>query len=160
MISIERVDKTRFSIPAGLRVSPEQEKFAGKDVAEYVRSWRDDDLHFCFLIVSPEGPVGFFALDFAGDRHAAYVSDRDGFAVLRCFFIDERHQGKKFAGKALQHLPEYVRREFPALKKIYLTVNEKNPVAQNLYLRAGYTTLPQRYLGGGAGPQLVMVREL
>jgi GNAT superfamily N-acetyltransferase len=160
MIGIERVDKTLFTNSTGLRVSPEQEQFVGKDVAEYVRSWCDDREHHCFLIVNDGEPVGFFALDFARDRHSAYVNDPAPFAVLRCFFIDERHQGKKFAGAALERLPEFARHEYPKLKKIYLTVNERNPVAQNLYLRAGYKTLPQLYLGGAAGPQLVMVQEI
>ncbi|MGZ3721406.1 MAG: GNAT family N-acetyltransferase [Bdellovibrionales bacterium] len=160
MISFEKVDKSTFANPGGLSVSDEQAVFVCKDVTEYVRTWRDDLLHNCYLILDGANHVGFFALDLAEDRHRAYVGLDADFCVLRCFFIDERHQGKGFAGAALAQLPALARAAFPGVQKIYLTVNERNPVAYKLYEKAGYKTLEQRYLGGGAGPQRVMVQQL
>lgn len=160
MISFRQVNKKSFSIDADLKVTPDQERFAGGNLADYVRICRDDDKHFCFLICDGELPIGFFALDFQEDRHRAYTQGDSHFCILRNFFIDQHWQGKGLASKSLQLLPDFIRQHFPQIKKIYLTVNEKNPAAQNVYLKHGFTALTLRYMGGSAGPQVVMVLEL
>ena len=41
-----------------------------------------------------------------------------------------------------------------------LTVNETNPVARRVYLRAGFRDTGDRYHGGRLGPQQVLLLDL
>ena len=53
-------------------------------------------------------------------------------------------------------LPGLVTRELPGARTVVLTVNVRNQVARQLYLRHGFTDTGELYLGGSAGPQHVL----
>lgn len=158
-LDFHKIDKGTFKNEYGLAVLPEQESYICSDLDKYVDSCRDDALLDCYLILKAGLPVGFFGLDAKLKRHSGYVGSERRALVLRCFFVDRRHQGKGYALKALTGLDDLIRLRYPGITEIFLTVNFKNTKAFGLYARAGFTSLPEPYLGGSSGPQHVMLRE-
>jgi RimJ/RimL family protein N-acetyltransferase len=57
---------------------------------------------------------------------------------LRAFSIDWKHQGKGYAGLAMNILPKFVLNHFPQVVEIVLTVNENNLPAKRLYEKSGF----------------------
>ncbi len=159
MVEFREIDKRSFKNDYGLAVLPGQESYVCSDLDKYVDSCRDDALLDCFLMLNDGMPVGFFGLDSKLERHSGYVGPDRPALVLRCFFVDRRHQGKGYALKALMGIEDLVRLRYPGITEIFLTVNFKNTNAFGLYARAGFTPLTEPFLGGSSGPQHVMLRE-
>jgi GNAT superfamily N-acetyltransferase len=81
-------------------------------------------------------PVGFFVLHI-GENIAPFTSDNKAI-LLRGFLVDQKHQGKGIAKKALQILPELVKGIFPKKDSIILAVNVMNMNAKTLYVKSGF----------------------
>lgn len=158
-VNFEQIDKHRFLNVFRLRVRPEQVAFVCEDLEEYVRGWAMDDHLSCYLIKTNSIPVGFFAIDVDSGRHC-YLASKNDVCVLRCLFIDERHQGLGLASEALRELDGFLMATYPNLGTIFLTVNFKNWNAIGLYKKAGYRQMPVPYLGGSAGPQYILKKHL
>jgi hypothetical protein len=90
------------------------------DLEQLLLGWSKDIQIDCYLIKSDGMPIGFFALDFSYDRHRSYLFETEHFGVLRCFFIDQRFQGKGFSKSSLA---------YPDVLRLLLTVNFKNKPA-------------------------------
>jgi ribosomal protein S18 acetylase RimI-like enzyme len=159
-IKFQKLDKAAFRNEQYLAVHPAQAPYVCDNLELFVQSWKDVKAFDCFAVVHNATQVGFFALDFDFDRHANYVTTPNDFAVLRCFFIDQRYQNQGFAKPALRHLIVLLRTEYPQLKHLYLTVNYKNERALKIYSGENFNTLDKPYLGGSAGPQHVMKKQL
>ncbi|MCL9774900.1 GNAT family N-acetyltransferase [Vibrio methylphosphonaticus] len=100
-------------------------------------------------------PVGFFLLDKAYSNQ--YLFCPNGAVGLRSLLIDCRYQGqgvaKRAIGKILQNYSVWLHTRNADL---YLTVNCKNTLARQLYVKSGFIDTDQLYLGGEAGPQHIM----
>lgn len=68
----------------------------------------------------------------------APYSDNCNAILVRAFSTEVHEQGKGYAKKALQLLPEYVQKNFPHINEIVLAVNIANTAAQNLYKKCGF----------------------
>lgn len=108
-----------------------------------------------YAIVENGRPVGFFVLDLAPSE-----ADPSADLVLRAFFVDAAAQGRGVAKAAAREVPSLVRRDFPAVRTVLLTVNVRNPAARAVYLAGGFRDRGELYLGGPAGPQHLLRLDL
>lgn len=159
-VAVFKVEKATFRNKWGLSVSPHQTPYVCKDLDAFVDGFRGDSQFTCYMILKDGVPAGFFALDSSYDRHRAYVPVVDAFVVLRCFFVDSRYQGSGIASLALLQLKGIVAKDFPGVRQIYLTVNLRNGSAYKRYEATGFESIDPLYLGGGSGPQRVMIMKL
>ena len=152
MINIQRMESQRhLKYVERLKVESEQLKFVG--TIEEILSGLEPECE-AHVILNDNEVVGFFLLDLGfAKRYGFAESDCVG---LRAFFIDHRHQGKRYGTKAIEQLRHHVKKYYPKTSSIYLTVNCKNPVARSCYLKAGFEDTAELYLGGAAGPQHIM----
>ncbi|WP_407538630.1 GNAT family N-acetyltransferase [Deinococcus radiomollis] len=111
------------------------------------------------VIVAGNQVVGFYRLDFMPGAVAARNFGEPS-AGLRGFFIDSRFQGRGLGRFAMDAVIEDLRRRHPTVRVLALSVNQRNPVARQLYLRSGFQDHGEVFPGGSAGPQDVMVRRL
>nr|WP_306467350.1 GNAT family N-acetyltransferase [Limimaricola sp. G21655-S1] len=139
----------------GLAPHPAQEQFSGSAAAILADPRESVAFH---VILSGGVPVGLFKTDsdYEDGRHLAEA----GAWGLRGVMIDARAQGRGIGRAAFAALPPYLRRGHPGLRRIWLTVNCRNPVARRVYLRGGWIDDGVLYHNGSAGPQHVMRLEL
>ncbi|MBT2647678.1 GNAT family N-acetyltransferase [Bacillus sp. ISL-34] len=98
------------------------------------------------IVILAEGiPVGFFVLHI-GENITPFTSDEKAI-LLRGFLVDQKHQGKGIAKKALQILPGYAKGIFPNKDSIILAVNVMNVIAKTLYSKSGYQDTGIRKVG-------------
>ena len=89
------------------------------------------------IVISAKGiPVGFFVLHI-GENITPFTSDKKAI-LLRGFLVDQKHQGKGIAKKALQSLPEFAKGFFPNKDSIILAVDVMNVNAKTLYAKSGF----------------------
>lgn len=69
--------------------------------------------------------------------------------------IDQAHQGRGIASRAVALLPAYLRLHYHA-EVVYLTVNIANPAAIKCYINGGFTDTGDVWPKGMAGPQHIM----
>ena len=116
-----------------IRLAPGQEDFVGP-FSEWPEDARDPaHLH---VIDAGVGPVGFFRIDPA--FHARIPTLPPGSHGLRGLLIDRDHQGRGLGARALRALPDHIRRSYPGLGRLWLTVDAPNTLAHALYLRTGW----------------------
>lgn len=140
---------------AELSVADDQIKFVG--TIDEILLNMDDKVH-PHVMLCGEQVVGFFLIDttysqryeFAGHHHLG----------LRAFFVTQQAQGKGFGKQAIMLLRTHLRQGYADYRRIYLTVNCKNPAARHCYLLGGFVDTDKRYLGGAAGPQHIMYLDL
>jgi GNAT superfamily N-acetyltransferase len=153
MTAVTVVPVTRPLRDAVLALAPtaEQERWSGA-AAQTLPAAEADPRRHPFVILDEQGtPAGFFVLD-----ETPSPADPTADLVLRAFFVDQAHQGRGTASRALAALAGLVSGELPAARTVLLTVNVRNQVARQLYLRHGFTDTGELYLGGSAGPQHVL----
>ncbi len=103
---------------------------------ESLKYCREDCDRHPIVILADGIPVGFFVLHI-GENIAPFTSDNKAI-LLRGFLVDQKHQGKGIAKKALQILPELVKGIFPKKNSIILAVNVMNVNAKTLYVKSGF----------------------
>jgi RimJ/RimL family protein N-acetyltransferase len=112
-----------------------------------------DNNCFPVVILVDNEPVGFFVLH-QNEESQTFIENVNAI-FLRAFSIDRKHQGKGYAGLAMNSLPKFVQNHFPQIVEIVLTVNENNLPAKRLYEKSGF-----QYNGkskvGRSGNELVM----
>jgi RimJ/RimL family protein N-acetyltransferase len=136
---------------------PEQHEFSCT-AAETLPLSDRDPYWLPVAIVVDRVPVGMFVLDRRG-----YVRDRDddpSRVLFRAFYIAPEHQGKGYATAAVKATRAYVQQRLPAVERVVLGVNHRNPPAVAAYLRGGFVMTGEDYLGGLIGPQYVMELEI
>ncbi|MGW8428754.1 GNAT family N-acetyltransferase [Peribacillus simplex] len=79
----------------------------------------------------------FFFVLHIGENITPFTDDKKAI-LLRGFLVDQMHQGKGVAKKALQILPEFAKTIFPNKDSIILAVNVMNVIAKSLYAKSGY----------------------
>jgi RimJ/RimL family protein N-acetyltransferase len=119
-----------------------------------VIDWSIQDKN-CFpvVILFEDEPVGFFVLHHSEESQT--FTENVNAIFLRAFSIDRKHQGKGFAGLAMNSLPKFVLNHFPQVVEIVLTVNENNLPAKRLYEKSGFLYKGKSKVGS-SGIELVM----
>lgn len=112
---------------------------------ESIEQSKNEENRSNILAVEDDQLVTFFVLH-TSEGVAPYSDNRHAI-LLRGFSTDERHQGKGFAKKALQLLPQFVKKQFPQIDEIVLAVNVENRVAQSLYKKCGFVDEGVRVMG-------------
>jgi ribosomal protein S18 acetylase RimI-like enzyme len=159
-IRLEKIDKNSGDSTRIFEVTSEQAPYVCANVKKFMNDWATASKLDCYFIHFNENEIGFFALDFAHDRHAKYVTEETDFAVLRNFLIDKNFQGRGLAKKSMNKIDQLISDHYPRVKSLYLTVNFKNEVAVKAYTRCGFSFLKEPYLGGAAGPQHVLFKKI
>lgn len=155
MLTIERVKESDFHKIREISIEDEQLQFAGTS-EEFIEDASDTaHLH----IIKQEGDVvGFFKLDIAyAEQYPFCPADGMG---LRFFVIDKAKQGRGLGTSAVKALFPFLKSNYPHFHSIYLTVNSKNPAARACYLKGGFEEHGETYMGGPAGPQHIMFKQL
>ena len=98
--------------------------------------------------------VGFLVIDqgFA----AAHDFARPGEPGLRSVLIDAARQGEGIGTAAMAGLRGLMADAYPGVESLVLTVNERNPGARAVYLKAGFADTGALWLGGRSGPQNIL----
>jgi GNAT superfamily N-acetyltransferase len=149
--------ETRAAVLA-LAVQPDQLPFVGRTVDSLA------DVAVCqgseaLALLLDEVVIGYVRID----RAATALGDHplaEGAVALRSFLIDATRQGEGLGRRALDAIHAWVAGRHPDRERILLTVNVRNEVAVQVYLRAGYRNDGELYHGGLAGPQHVLWRPL
>lgn len=124
-------------------------------VAEMLDGLGEDPAMECYAIRAGDGEVvGFFVLDFDGERVGRYGEGRRP-CGLRNYLISTKHQGRGYGRAAIPAILGLLRREHAAVSDLFLTVNCRNAAAISTYLGAGLRDTGRLYHGGGSGPQHV-----
>ncbi len=106
------------------------------------------------LIATDEGEItNFLMLD--GDQGRKLYSDNENAILLRAVSTDFHHQGKGYAKRVMQMLPDFVAEHFPQKNEIVLVVNIFNAAAQGLYHAVGFIDEGVRTMGA-KGEVIVM----
>ncbi|MFD6439359.1 GNAT family N-acetyltransferase [Peribacillus sp. NPDC060186] len=103
---------------------------------ESLKYCREDVDRHPFVILAEGTPVGFFVLHI-GENISPFTNGKKAI-LLRGFLVDQKHQGKKIAKKALQELPEFAKVIFPNKDSIILAVDVLNLIAKTLYEKSGF----------------------
>ncbi|WP_342603772.1 GNAT family N-acetyltransferase [Peribacillus sp. FSL E2-0159] len=103
---------------------------------ESLKYCREDCERHPIVILAEGIPVGFFVLHI-GENITLFTNDKKAI-LLRGFLVDQKHQGKGIAKKALQILPEFAKGIFPNKDSIILAVDVMNVIAKTLYAKLGY----------------------
>jgi len=88
------------------------------------------------LVYSINNLVTFFVLDESSGK-LTYPNESNSM-LLRSFSTDSRYIRRGHAKEALSLLPDFVRVNYPEIRKIVLAVNINNESAQFLYKQAGF----------------------
>ncbi|TYS67858.1 GNAT family N-acetyltransferase [Sutcliffiella horikoshii] len=108
------------------------------------------------VILEKGKPAGFFVL-YQGEELPSYT-DNPNAILLRAYSVAVPFQGKGIAGKSLELLPNYVKRNFPHVDEVVLAVNVRNETAQRVYLRAGFKDSGRRVMGRMGEQYLYRIR--
>ncbi|NVJ58008.1 MAG: GNAT family N-acetyltransferase [Vibrionaceae bacterium] len=156
MLFIEKLTEPALEKVLELSVDDSQLKYVGT-TEEILNGLPDSCIPH--VIKCGEEVVGFFLLDFSYSESYEFAREKPCIG-LRAYLIDARQQGKGYGVQAVKLLPNYVKSQFLGVRKIYLTVNCKNPIAKKCYEKAGFIDSGELYLGGAAGPQYIMFLNL
>ena len=130
MVELKPITEENYLDAFQLKLAPEQEAF----VSHPIRS-----LAQAYVYREQCQPFGIYA----GDRMVGYVmviydDDVPEYDIWH-MMIDEAEQGHGYGSAALDRVLEYIRtKPFGTSNRVALTCNKHNPIAQNLYERAGF----------------------
>ncbi|MBO0442052.1 GNAT family N-acetyltransferase [Vagococcus fluvialis] len=97
------------------------------------------------LCFEKERLVCFFSLDGSASK-LDYTSNEKSL-LIRSFSTDSRETRKGYATSSLKALIPFIKSNFEGVEEVVLGVNEKNPNAYQMYLKAGFTDTKKRFLG-------------
>lgn len=108
-------------------------------------------------IFENEIPVGFFVFDLGKDK--LELSDNFNCILVRSFSINPKFQGLGYGKMAMNLVPKFVQNNYPDVSEVVLSVNEKNDLAYQIYLKTGYN-----YYGktreGRSGLQRILTKKI
>ena len=145
-------DETYKEIIEAFVLPTEQIQFTAKP-SDLLEKAKKDTTRNVVVILANRTPVGVFALQ-TGVRVAEYT-DNPNALLLVAFSINYEKQAKGYAKKGLALLHDFVASYFPDKNEIVLAVNERNILAQRLYLKVGFEDRGRRRMGP-IGRQLVL----
>lgn len=121
------------------------------------RNQNSDFFAYPVTVLDGEYIVGFFVLDFGGDKFEFTANPES--VLLRSLSINPEFQGKGIGLNVMISLDHFIKEHFHNCKEIVLSVNERNTSALRIYLKTGYH-LTGKIKEGRSGPQLVMSKIL
>ncbi|WP_158635748.1 GNAT family N-acetyltransferase [Vulcaniibacterium tengchongense] len=142
----------------GLRLGAGQCRYVGDLAFNLGDSLRDPHSE-AMAVLAGDAVAGFYRLDFS-PRGIAGRDFPEPSVGLRSFAIDRAWQGRGCGAAALSACCADLRARHPRRRLLALTVNCENAPALALYRKAGFVVVGEPYLGGGAGPQHVMLYRL
>lgn len=132
---------------------PEEQLYYSAMPAEAVEiSKKNNDRH-TILGMDDGELVTFFILH--ENEAVKSFSNNPNDILLRSFSTNHKHQGKAYARKTLELLPEFMKAHLPHIEGIVLGVNVKNTAGQSLYKKCGYVDEGNRVMGS-KGEMIVM----
>lgn len=141
-----------------LAPTAEQQVFAGR-AALTLPGADADPMRTPFAVLDSGRAIGFGVLDRRGYLDEL-VDTPERAVLLRAFYLDVAAQGGGRGTAAAALVPALAAQEHDDVELVVLTVNVRNPVAVRAYARAGFVDTGTRYLGGGAGPQHLLVAHV
>lgn len=109
------------------------------------------------LILKDEELIGFFILQLGVG--VSKFSDNPKAILFKAHSIDLNYQGKGYAKKSLELLPDYVLYHYPMVNEIVLSVSIDNISSQMLYLRCGFSNTNKR-ISIGNSVEFILVKNL
>ncbi|WP_270313266.1 GNAT family N-acetyltransferase [Vagococcus fluvialis] len=101
--------------------------------------------YYPILCFEEDRLVCFFSLDGSGNKNV-YTSNEKSL-LIRSFSTDSRETRKGYATKSLRALIPFIKSNFEDVEEVVLGVNEKNPNAYQMYLKAGFIDTKKKHLG-------------
>ncbi|WP_397539319.1 GNAT family N-acetyltransferase [Rummeliibacillus pycnus] len=126
------------------KLAEDQLRFTGTP-KECIEQSKNDEERSSILAIEQEQLVTFFVLH--KNEGVKPYSQNPNAILLRAFSTDARQQGKGYAKKALQLLPQFVKNNFSGINEIVLAVNVANVAAQSLYKKCGFVDEGVRTMG-------------
>lgn len=114
---------------------------------------QNDPYRYPLVAIDNDEIVNFLMLD--GDQGRKMYSDNPNAILLRAVSTDFYHQGKGYAKRVMNMLPNFVAENFPDKNEIVLVVNIYNSAAQGLYHKCGFIDEGVRTMGA-KGEVIVM----
>ncbi len=148
IVPLSQVDRQRLLT---LKVAPEQIPFVGE--IDSLLTLVNEHLK-AYIVELESDPVGFFLIDENYQTTLTHIEK--GALGFRAFLIDTQLQGQGIGQTVMKQLPKFLERDYPYATQLYLTVNCRNRVAYQCYIKSGFMDSGKLYLGGEAGPQHIM----
>ncbi|MBL4812407.1 MAG: GNAT family N-acetyltransferase [Rhodobacteraceae bacterium] len=140
-----------FEIVQHLTLAPGQDRYL-HPIADMTHKAPPTDMFH--IIRRGAEVVGFFKID------SAFAHAGPNAWGMRGFLVGAQVQGQGIGSSALAALPAYLAVQYPALARLYLTVNSDNAAALHVYKSAGWVQQPEIVADGRSGPQNIFVLEL
>lgn len=121
------------------------------------RNQNDDFFAYPITIFYDGKIVGFCVLDFGDDKFE--LSNNSASVLLRSLSVNPEFQGKGIGKSTMFEIYDFVKEHFKDCNEIVLSVNEKNDLAFQIYLKEGYFYEGKK-IDGRNGLQLVMFKIL
>ncbi|MEP4194081.1 MAG: GNAT family N-acetyltransferase [Aliishimia sp.] len=150
-ITLDRISPHHLRRVEHIEVHPSQIPYSGTVQEAFEAEEPRVDFH-CIQKMSQM--VGFFKLD--RDYYKVHRFATGLELGVRGFMVDQRVQGQGIGRAAIEALPAYVRRVYPGIIGLALTVNQSNVSAYHCYLGGGFKDTGQIWPHGDAGPQNIM----
>lgn len=153
-VALEHYSDRYYKDLVNCLLSKEQEQFTTHPADQLARLTKDQTP---VVITGDQKAVGFFVME-QSERLKHYTQNESAY-LLASLSITKSHQGKGYARQAMELLPEWAGKEFPACNEIVLSVNLKNDAAFRLYKRTGFEDTGRR-ITGPVGEQRIMSLKL
>lgn len=121
------------------------------------RNQNDDFFAYPITIFYDEKVAGFCVLDFGDDKLA--LTDNADSVLLRSLSINPEFQGIGIGKSVMIVLDHFIKEHFKDCNEIVLSVNERNDLAFQIYLKTGYI-FDGKKIEGRSGHQFVMFKNL
>ncbi|WP_445431548.1 GNAT family N-acetyltransferase [Chryseobacterium indoltheticum] len=121
------------------------------------RNQNDDFFAYPITIFYDEKVAGFCVLDFGDDKLA--LTDNADSVLLRSLSINPEFQGIGIGKSVMIVLDHFIKEHFKDCNEVVLSVNERNDLAFQIYLKTGYI-FEGKKIEGRSGPQFVMFKNL
>lgn len=132
---------------------PEEQLYYSAMPLEAVEISKNNNDRHTLLGMDDGELVTFFILH--ENKAVQPYSNQPNDILLRSFSTNYKHQGKGYARKTLELLPDFMKEYLPHINAIVLGVNVKNTAGQSLYKKCGYVDEGNRVMGS-KGEMVVM----
>ena len=157
-VSIQFVpyDHTLYDTVEDIEVASSDRKFTKTPMDNIELAKTDDERYPTLIYNAQQQCVGFFTLH-RGEGVAPYT-DNPHAIFFRSFSIDVNERGHGYAKATIKQLPQYIHGHFSDINEVYLTVNDDNERAQQLYEQCDYQYVGESTAEGR--PVYIMKREI
>lgn len=121
------------------------------------RNQNEDFFAYPITVFYNEKIAGFCVLDFGNDKFE--LTDNKDSVLLRSLSINPEFQGEGIGTSVMIVIDDFIKEHFKDCNEIVLSVNERNSLAFQIYLKTGYHYEGKK-INGRSGPQFVMFKIL